>query len=82
MTGTNIVRVNYKGATQALTDLAGQTQLMFAVAIHLKSKHHSLTIYPGVPHAFVMMNRLYAGAETALDDAARAAREFIGRGER
>ena len=32
MTGTNIVRVNYKGASQALTDLAsGQTQLMFAV---------------------------------------------------
>ena len=31
-TGTNIVRVNYKGASQALTDLAsGQTQLMFAV---------------------------------------------------
>ena len=32
MTGTNIVRVNYKGASQALADLAaGQTQLMFAV---------------------------------------------------
>jgi tripartite-type tricarboxylate transporter receptor subunit TctC len=32
MTGTNIVRVNYKGASQALTDLAaGQTQLMFGV---------------------------------------------------
>lgn len=32
MTGVNIVRVNYKGASQALTDLAsGQTQLMFAV---------------------------------------------------
>ncbi len=32
MTGTDIVRVNYKGASQALTDLAsGQTQLMFAV---------------------------------------------------
>ena len=32
MTRTDIVRVNYKGASQALTDLAsGQTQLMFAV---------------------------------------------------
>ena len=32
MTGTDIVRVNYKGASQALTDLiSGQTQLMFAV---------------------------------------------------
>ena len=32
MTGTNIVRVNYKGASQALIDLAaGQTQIMFAV---------------------------------------------------
>jgi tripartite-type tricarboxylate transporter receptor subunit TctC len=32
MTGTNIVRVNYKGSSQALIDLAaGQTQLMFAV---------------------------------------------------
>jgi tripartite-type tricarboxylate transporter receptor subunit TctC len=32
MTGVNVVRINYKGATQALTDLAaGQTQFMFAV---------------------------------------------------
>ena len=32
MTGTKIVRVGYKGASQALIDLAaGQTQLMFAV---------------------------------------------------
>ena len=32
MTGIDIVRVNYKGASQALTDLAsGQTQIMFAV---------------------------------------------------
>ena len=32
MTGTKIVRVSYKGASQALIDLAaGQTQLMFAV---------------------------------------------------
>jgi tripartite-type tricarboxylate transporter receptor subunit TctC len=43
MTGVNIVRVNYKGATQALTDLiAGQTQLMFSVPgsamPHVKAK--------------------------------------------
>ena len=32
MAGLNIVRVNYKGGSQALTDLAaGQTQLMFSV---------------------------------------------------
>jgi tripartite-type tricarboxylate transporter receptor subunit TctC len=32
MGGVNVVRVNYKGATQALTDLvAGQTQFMFSV---------------------------------------------------
>jgi tripartite-type tricarboxylate transporter receptor subunit TctC len=32
MSGANVVRVNYKGATQALTDLvAGQTQFMFSV---------------------------------------------------
>lgn len=32
MSGTNVVRVNYKGAAQALADLvAGQTQFMFSV---------------------------------------------------
>lgn len=32
MTGTDVVRVNYRGATNALTDLiSGQTQFMFAV---------------------------------------------------
>ena len=43
MTGTQIVRVNYKAASQALTDLmAGQTQLMFSVpgsaVPHVKAK--------------------------------------------
>jgi acetyl esterase len=38
---------------------------------------HTLKRYPGVPHAFVMMSRLYKGADEALDDAAAAARRFI-----
>jgi tripartite-type tricarboxylate transporter receptor subunit TctC len=43
MTGADIVRINYKGATQALTDLvSGQTQLMFgvpgSVLPHVKSR--------------------------------------------
>jgi hypothetical protein len=33
--------------------------------------------YPGVPHAFVMMSRLFPGADSALTDAAQAARKFV-----
>jgi acetyl esterase len=33
--------------------------------------------YPGVPHAFVMMSRLFPGADSALTDAAQAARNFV-----
>ena len=34
--------------------------------------------YPGMPHAFVMVNRLYEGAADAVRDAAAAAQRFIG----
>ncbi len=54
MTGTNIVRVNYKGASQALIDLAaGQTQLMFAV--------------PGSALPHVKAGRLRALAVTSIE---------------
>jgi len=53
----------------------------FAERLKAAGIPHTLKIYPGVPHAFVMMSRLYAGADAALDDAARAAHEFIGRVE-
>jgi acetyl esterase/lipase len=33
----------------------------------------------GLPHAFVMMSRLYKGADAALDDAAAAAKGFVQR---
>ena len=52
---------------------------LFADRLKAAGISHHLKIYPGVPHAFVMMSRLYAGADAALDDAARAAREFIRR---
>ena len=54
MTGTNIVRVNYKGASQALIDLAaGQTQIMFAV--------------PGTSPPHVKAGRLRALAVTSAE---------------
>ena len=51
--------------------------LIFAQRLKAAGISHHLEIYPGVPHAFVMMSRLYKGADAALDDAARAAREFV-----
>jgi hypothetical protein len=38
---------------------------------------HTLKRYTGLPHAFVMMSRLYKGADAALDDAAAAAKGFV-----
>ena len=32
--------------------------------------------YPGPPHAFVMLNRLYEGAADAVRDVAHAAQRF------
>jgi acetyl esterase len=49
----------------------------FAERLERTGIPHDLVVYPGVPHAFVMMSRLYAGADAALDDAALAAREFV-----
>ena len=50
---------------------------LFAQRLKAAGVSHLFKIYPGVPHAFLMMSRLYAGADAALDDAARAARGFI-----
>ena len=50
---------------------------LFAQGLKAAGVSHLFKIYPGVPHAFVMMSRLYAGADAALDDAARAARGFV-----
>lgn len=51
--------------------------LAFADKLKAAGVQHSLKRYPGLPHAFVMMSRLYQGADAALDDAARAARGFV-----
>jgi acetyl esterase len=51
--------------------------LTFADQLKAAGVPYSLKRYPGVPHAFVMMSRLYKGADAALDDAAQAARSFV-----
>jgi acetyl esterase len=38
---------------------------------------HELKRYPGMPHAFIMLNRLLTPAVAAVDDAVRAAQGFI-----
>jgi acetyl esterase len=40
---------------------------------------HEVKRYPGLPHAFVTMNRVFTGAEPAIEDAARAGRRMVGR---
>jgi acetyl esterase len=40
---------------------------------------HEVKRYPGVPHAFVMLSRLYPGADAAIGDAAAAAGRFVQR---
>ena len=51
--------------------------LAFADKLQAAGVEHTLKRYPGVPHAFVMMSRLYHRADAALEDAARAARAFV-----
>ena len=51
--------------------------LEFADKLKAAGVPHTLKRYPGVPHAFVMMSRLYRGDDSALDDAAAAARRFV-----
>jgi acetyl esterase len=51
--------------------------LTFADRLKAAGVPYSLKRYPGVPHAFVMLSRLYKGADAALDDAAQAARGFV-----
>jgi acetyl esterase len=37
---------------------------------------HEVKVYAGLPHAFVMLNRIFAGAALAIQDAARVARSI------
>jgi len=53
--------------------------LEFAEKLRDAGVKHTLKRYPGLPHAFVMMSRLYQGADAALDDAAAAAKGFAKR---
>jgi acetyl esterase len=53
--------------------------LEFAAKLRDAGVKHTLKRYPGLPHAFVMMSRLYKGADAALDDAAAAAEGFVER---
>lgn len=38
---------------------------------------HEVKVYPGLPHAFIMLNRIFTGAVLAIRDAARAAQSFV-----
>ena len=38
---------------------------------------HEVKVYPGLPHAFVMVSRFYEGAAAAVRDAASAAQRFV-----
>ena len=49
----------------------------FADKLQAAGVPYTFKRYSGVPHAFVMMSRLYAGADAALDDAAAVARGFV-----
>ena len=51
--------------------------LQFADKLRAAHVPCELKRYPGVPHAFVMLNRLYDGAASALLDSATALRHFL-----
>jgi acetyl esterase len=50
--------------------------LQFAEKLRAANVQYEVKRYPGVPHAFVMLSRLYEGAACALGDAASALRRF------
>ena len=51
--------------------------VQFAKELRAANVPCELKHYPGVPHAFVMLNRLYDGAISALHDSAAALKNFI-----
>jgi acetyl esterase len=51
--------------------------VQFAEKLRAANVLCELKRYPGVPHAFVMLSRLYDGATSALRDAAAALRGFL-----
>ena len=51
--------------------------VQFAEKLRAANVPCELKRYPGVPHAFVMLSRLYDGATSALHDAAAALRGFL-----
>lgn len=51
--------------------------VQFAEKLRAANVPFELKRYPGVPHAFVMLSRLYDGATSALHDAAAALRGFL-----
>jgi acetyl esterase len=50
--------------------------LRFAEKLAAAGVQHEVKRYPGLPHAFVMLTRLYEGAADAVRDVARAAQRF------
>jgi len=38
---------------------------------------HQVTLYPGLPHGFAMLNRIFEGAVAAIRDASRSAQAFV-----
>ncbi|MDB5867664.1 MAG: acetylesterase [Betaproteobacteria bacterium] len=53
----------------------------FAERLESAGIPHTVRRYPGVPHAFLMMSRLFDGADRALTDAAEVAQAFVRRPE-
>jgi acetyl esterase len=51
--------------------------LALAGKLHGAGVPYEVKVYPGLPHAFVMFNRIFTGAVLAIRDAARAAQSFV-----
>jgi acetyl esterase/lipase len=51
--------------------------LALAAKLHDVGVPHEVKVYPGLPHAFVMFNRIFTGAVLAIRDAAQAAQSFM-----
>ena len=51
--------------------------LRFAQKLRAAGVTCEMKPYPGLPHAFVMLNRVFDGAKDAVRDLAAAAKRFI-----
>ncbi|MGH9374932.1 MAG: alpha/beta hydrolase [Terriglobia bacterium] len=51
--------------------------LALAEKLRAAAVPHQVVVYPGLPHAFAMLNRIFAGAVEAIRDAAQSAQSFV-----